>query len=437
LPTIIGVIVALGVLITVHEFGHFLVARWSGVHVEKFSLGFGPRIVGWQRGDTEYRIAAIPLGGYVKMRGENPGEASEPEGSFTARPWWSRSLIGLAGPAANVLFAVLVFIVSFWMGKTYDDQPPVVGTVDSVYSAQLMPGDVIERLNGQPIDAWSRLVRYTHADAPDTLALRRGGLGMTVVLDSLSGIDWYTRMSAHADPVIGDVMPGLPAFQAGLKAGDVIEAVNGAPVAAWNEMRSLVTGSSSGTVQLTVRRGDNVFSPVIALDSTLAGTDGKLIGITQSMPVRLHERFSLGESIVNGGLSTALIVAQTYSGLYQLIKAPSSLRSNIGSPVMMVPMGQQVARRGLSDVLFLLGTISVLLAIMNLLPIPVLDGGLILFCLYEGLFRKPLSVRTQQVLQQIGAALLLFLMIFAIYNDAAKLVTRGVSLREQTQVIRQ
>jgi regulator of sigma E protease len=170
LPTIIGVIVALGVLITVHEFGHFLVARWSGVHVEKFSLGFGPRIVGWQRGDTEYRIAAIPLGGYVKMRGENPGEASEPEGSFTARPWWSRSLIGLAGPAANVLFAVLVFIVSFWMGKTYDDQPPVVGTVDSVYSAQLMPGDVIERLNGQPIDAWSRLVRYTHADAPDTLA---------------------------------------------------------------------------------------------------------------------------------------------------------------------------------------------------------------------------------------------------------------------------
>jgi regulator of sigma E protease len=208
-------------------------------------------------------------------------------------------------------------------------------------------------------------------------------------------------------------------------------------VADWNEMRSLVTGSSSGTVQLTVRRGDNVFSPVIALDSTLAGTDGKLIGITQSMPVRLHERFSLGESIVNGGLSTALIVAQTYSGLYQLIKAPSSLRSNIGSPVMMVPMGQQVARRGLSDVLFLLGTISVLLAIMNLLPIPVLDGGLILFCLYEGLFRKPLSVRTQQVLQQIGAALLLFLMIFAIYNDAAKLVTRGVSLREQTQVIRQ
>ncbi|MCD4829919.1 MAG: RIP metalloprotease RseP [Candidatus Cloacimonetes bacterium] len=435
--TVLSVIVALGVLIAVHEAGHFAAARLFGVHVEKFSLGFGPRLVGWRRGGTDYRVSLIMLGGYVKMRGDNPEESTGLPGSFNALVWWRRSLIALAGPLANVLLAIFVFIVSFMMGKVYDDQLPVVGAVDTLWASQLQRGDVIAQLNGEPIEGWSRLLRYTHAAAPDTLLLHRDGQTFTVVLDSLTAIDWYTRVQAHADAIVGEVMPGLPAYQSGLQPGDRILAVDDTLVTDWYDMRERVVGSSATHVRLTIERQGVTFQPVIALDSTLAGVNRKLIGITQSMPVRLEERYTLGESMANGLLTAAFTIQQTYTGIYQLLSKPSSLRSNIGSPVMMVPMGTQIARRGFSDVLFFFGAISMLLAIMNLLPIPVLDGGQIFFCLIEGASGKQLPVRVRHILQQIGVAMLLSLMVFAVYNDFSKLISRGLSLREQSQFISQ
>ncbi len=431
----LGVIIVLGILITVHESGHFFAARLFGVYVEKFSIGFGPKIFSYKWGETEFRVSWIPLGGYVKMKGENPGdEMSGDRDEFTGKPWWQKSLVALAGPLANLIFAILVMIVSFMIGRAYEDNYPIIGAIDSVYSQTFKTGDTITQVNGSEIRGWSEIAKYTDENETNIIVLTRDGNQKQVEIGNIEPVTWYTDIKPHIDSVVGELILGLPAYKAGLIEGDRIVKIDSTEVRDWYHMNQLIQSHDGDELTLTIDRDGTLITANVALDSTLAGYDKKMIGISQPSPVHWKEHYTPLEAIRYGALSSGILVVKVYEGLYQLVLHPSSLKTNIGSPVMMVPMSKQIAKRGLGDTFSFIAAISLLLMVMNLLPIPVLDGGQIFFYILEGIFRKPLPFKVQMILQQIGFSLLLFLMIYALYNDFSKIFIRNMSMRNPTTV---
>ncbi len=433
--SIIGVLIVLGILITVHESGHFFAARLFGVYVEKFSIGFGPKIFSRKWKESEFRVSWIPLGGYVKMKGENPDEKISGDGDeFTSKPWWQRALIAFAGPLANLVFAIVLMIVSFMIGRAYEDNYPVIGTVDSVYASVLHTGDTVTMVNDNQIRGWSEIAKYTKENQVNHVTILRNGEEETLALDNLKQLTWYTDIKPRIDAVVGELILGLPAYKAGLMEGDRIVKIDSIEVTDWYQMNELIQGSTDDQLTLTIERDGQLFTKEVALDSTLAGFNKKMIGISQPSPVQWKEHYSPLEAVYYGALSSGLLITKVYEGLYDLILHPSSLKSNIGSPVMMVPMSQQIAKRGVGDTFSFVAAISLLLMVMNLLPIPVLDGGQIFFFFLEAIFRRPLPFKVQIILQQIGFSLLLFLMIFALYNDFSKIIIRNLSMRHSTTV---
>ncbi len=433
--SILGVIIVLGILITVHESGHFFAARLFGVYVEKFSIGFGPRIFSRKLGETEFRVSWIPLGGYVKMRGENPqDEVSGANDEFTTKAWWKRAFIAFAGPLANFVFAIVVMIVSFMIGRAYEDNYPIVGQVNKLYANVFMQGDEITQVNGHDIRGWSEIAKYTNDDQPNRVFFTRNGKKEYAEVEGLEQISWYTDIKPYIKAEVGELILGLPAYKAGFMEGDLIVAVDSTDVIDWYHMNELIQGHEGDELQIEIERNGERFVKQVALDSTLAGYNKKMIGISQPSPVQWKEHYTPFEAIYYGGFSSGLLIVKVYEGLYQLILHPSSLKTNIGSPVMMVPMSKQIAKRGLGDTFSFIAAISILLMVMNLLPIPVLDGGQIFFYIIEGIFRRPLPLKIQMILQQIGFSLLIFLMIYALYNDFSKIFIRNMSMKQSTSV---
>jgi len=432
--TIIGAVIALGLLITVHEMGHFLAARKLGVIVEKFSLGFGPKLISFHRWNVDFRISLIPLGGYVKMKGENPGEETDDIGSYKTKKWWERAIIAFAGPFANLIFAILIFILSFLIGRSYEDFKPVIGKLDETEYSTLQLKDEILELNGNEISTWTQLTKHTNSDDENELLLQRNGELVTINLPALEPQIWLNEVLPEAPAVIGDVSPGYPAYKAGLMKLDEILKVNGTEVDSWYEMRELITSSPGENVELEIRRGDQIFNKTMKLEDNILD-ENRIIGIIQYMPLEFRETYSLIESIEYGTLSTVSFIVLNYVTLYKLISKPSAIKQNLGGPVMILSMTKQSADKGLDTALAFMAAISLILMIMNLLPIPILDGGHIFFCFIEGIFRKPLSLRVQTVLQNIGLFFLMSLMIFAFFNDFSKIFTRNDSINQQNSSI--
>jgi len=432
--TIIGAVIALGLLITVHEMGHFLAARKLGVIVEKFSLGFGPKLISFHRWNVDFRISLIPLGGYVKMKGENPGEETDDIGSYKTKKWWERAIIAFAGPFANLIFAILIFILSFLIGRSYEDFKPVIGKLDETEYSALQLKDEILELNGNEISTWTQLTKHTNSDDENELLLQRNGELVTINLPALEPQIWLNEVLPEAPAVIGDVSPGYPAYKAGLMKLDEILKVNGTEVDSWYEMRELITSSPGENVELEIRRGDQIFNKTMKLEDNILD-ENRIIGIIQYMPLEFRETYSLIESIEYGTLSTVSFIVLNYVTLYKLISKPSAIKQNLGGPVMILSMTKQSADKGLDTALAFMAAISLILMIMNLLPIPILDGGHIFFCFIEGIFRKPLSLRVQTVLQNIGLFFLMSLMIFAFFNDFSKIFTRNDSINQQNSSI--
>jgi regulator of sigma E protease len=439
---IIGALVALGLLIAVHEGGHFLAARWLGVYVEKFSIGFGPKLISFRDRMTEYRLSIIPLGGYVKMKGENPDEHTEDEkGSFWSLSWWKRALIAFSGPLTNLLFALLILIITFGMGKTYEDHRAIIGRIvipqESSISRDfdyLQSGDRIVSINDRFLRSWSDGYSALK-EGFNTIVIERAGKEHQFT-EEFQLKDWFEQVMPQTTTVIGEVSPGLPAYNAGLQEGDRVVAINGNPVSDWYELRSEVQSTSGNTVKVEIERSGGRFSRDIKLQENLM--DGSsVIGITQKLPLKVKENYSLWESLKYGTLTTADYVVMNYVGLYKLIVNPSELKNNIGGPVLMYTMSKQTAKQGWNSILSFVAMISIILMVMNLLPIPVLDGGMIFFCLIEGIRRKALSVRTQITLQKIGASVLILLMFFAFSNDFSRLFKRSASLSSQKVELQQ
>jgi regulator of sigma E protease len=427
---IIGAIIALGVLVTVHEFGHFVAARIFGVEVEKFSIGFGPKIFGFTKGKTKFLISAIPMGGYLKMKGENPDEEVEnTEGSFQSKTWWQRSVIAFAGPFFNLIFALLIFILSFSIGRSFEDNMPVIGKINSESVQLLEVDDTILQVNGNEITGWNSIVEFVKEENSNTLNVLRNGEEVIIEDFQSDKASWYSDILPKAEAIIGEVAPGLPAYRAGLKKNDMITAINGKEVIDWYEMRKVIQSVESNTVIVTIQREDAIFKKEIELEENLL-EGNRVIGITQYLPIKVHETYSISESVKYGTFTTVNFVYMYYQGLYKLLLKPSSLKSSLGGPVMIYTMSKQSASHGWDSILSFIAGISIILMVMNLLPIPVLDGGHIFFNFIEGIFRKPLPIKVQMIFQRAGFAVLLMLMFFAFFNDFSRIFKRSVSLKQ-------
>ncbi len=398
----------LGVLVFVHELGHFLVAKWLGVRVLSFSIGMGPRVFGFTRGGTDYRISLLPLGGYVKMAGETT-EGDERTGDpaeFLEKPWWARALISVAGPAANLVFALFVYIGLYLVGITTTDYSAHVGTVKPGSPAEragLQGGDLFVSWDGTPAatmaslsDALDRTAGAKGATAPIALAINRDGTPMTLQLprsDALKvaeGIEWGT------DTEIGKVLIGLPAYAAGLRNGDRVVRIDGKPVTTWNELARALRAKPDAVVALEASREGQFFT--VEVRTTPEG----FVGISPPELMTYRQTFPPGRAVMLGFQQTFATVGQIYAGLWALVANPGRLGESVAGPIAISQVAQQTAASGVNELIRFGAFISLALMAMNLLPIPILDGGHILFSIIEGVRRRPLSERTQMAFQRVG-----------------------------------
>jgi len=421
-------ILALGILVLVHEMGHFLMARRLKVGVEKFSIGFGRPILRFVRNGVEYRLGWIFLGGYVKMKGENPDDPlADAEDSFMTRPWWKKALIAFAGPLANLIFGMLLFIASFMLPIRYEDHRPVVGKVSPYLSKYFATGDSISAVNGEAVKGWYQFMAGIKRGEVNTLQYVRQAELLVVQLSEMDADSLFTGLQPQIPPVIGEVIPGLPAWQRRLRSGDIVVTVDSVPVSDWYEMRELIVTASGSHIVMEIQRGDSTFITEVPLETNVMSSAAKAIGIIHYMPVEYEHRFTPQEAVDNGFRTTYSFVVNNYQDLFRLFASPAQLKSNLGGPVMIMSMSSQAVQRGFNSTVAFFAALSILLMIVNLLPVPVLDGGHILFSFIEGIRGKPLSIGTQVVLQKIGLLILLTLMAFVFHNDLTRVFTRAMS----------
>ena len=446
---IFAFIIVLGVLIFFHEFGHFLVARLFGVGVEKFSLGFGPRLIGKKIGITDYRLSAIPLGGYVKMVGEEPDAEIDPADlslSFTHKHVVKRMLIVAAGPVFNILLAIFIFFVSFSI-TGIDDIKPVIRQMqkDSVaQNAGLQVHDRIVSIDDRGIDAWYDIDEAVTESEGKTLTLnvaRNGTMvkidvkpelkqGIDLLGDSISYYDLGISALPELKAIIGEVSAGFPAEKAGLKAGDQIIAINGIPIENWRQMQSIISSSGGAELTISVRRIEEVFevnlTPQFVEDKNHLGQVEKryLIGIsTQSINI---PEADLVTKRLNPLKAAVESLSRTYSICTLMIRSVVKMidgsipKENLGGPIMIAKLAGDQAKQGIGKLVQFIAFISINLAIINLLPIPVLDGGHLLFFTIEGIKGRPVSIKVREVAQQVGLFILILLMILVFYNDITR-----------------
>lgn len=439
--TIIAGILMLGILVFVHELGHFAVAKAAGVRVLKFSLGFGPRLVSKQWGETEYLLCAIPLGGYVQMLGEGGGEQGEtnelsPEErkfSFADKSIAQRTAIIAAGPIMNLLLPFVILPVAFMIGvnlPAYIDQQPLVGHVvadSDGDTAGLLGGDVIVAVNGDPVADWNETNKtlISHVGSPLEFTVLRDQQHVTVTLmPENGGIEGLQSLGVLPDMVatIGGLAPGMPALAAGLKVGDRIVAIETTPITSWYDLREAIQQYGKRSQQFHVVRNDQEMTFNI-LPMQRDGEDDLLIGIAPQQET-VFKRFGPLAAIGAGADRSLELIELTLVFIQKMFSGQVSTK-NIGGPITVVQIAGQAAQTSLSSIFTILAFLSIQLGILNLLPIPILDGGHLFFNLYELMLRRPISLRAREIAQQVGLILLLMLMVLAFYNDIVRIFVGG------------
>lgn len=452
--TLLAFFVTIGVLVFVHELGHFLAAKWAGIHVHRFSLGLGSPIpaLTTKRGETEYCVSWIPLGGYVKMatkeeeatssalEGGTPATPVAPEAYYEAKPVWKRMIVILAGVTMNALFAWLAFSGIAWRNGITVEPETRLGTVtaDSLPEAarplQAVPaGTRITAVNGTPVDSWNAVQDLVAAAPGDSLAFQFAGHPPVVLPIHHDDLDARLRltlaMGPWLAPVAGTIIPGYPAEAAGMQPGDTIVAVDGAPVTQWYDLvlrieaapdRPLVLelGRPGGRVGLTVTPRSEIVT---------AGGERRTIGRLGVQVQRDLEREELGVggALAHGLELTGAASTQIVRTVRGMVTGRVSTRE-VGGPILIGELAGQAARGGWETFVAFMALISVNLAVLNLLPIPVLDGGQFLFLLAEGIRRRPLSLQLRERLTTVGVALLAMLFILVFWNDISRVVGRMV-----------
>ncbi len=440
--TLIAGIVMLGILVFVHEFGHFCVAKMAGVKVLKFSLGFGPRLVSKQWGETEYMVCAIPLGGYVQMLGEGGGEEGEAaplspeeqERSFSHKPVSRRTAIIAAGPFMNLLLPFLVLPVAYLVGvnlPAYLDRSPCIGHVaegSEGARAGFRAGDCLVSINGDEVASWADTSKTIIAHAGSTLDIevaRGGGLTRLSMSPEDGGIEGLQSLGLlpRQDAVVGGLAPGMPALEAGMEVGDRIVAISDRPIESWYDLKvNIQELGSEPQVFVVEREGERLELTIKPVREETNGAD-YLIGIAPHQDT-VFKRFGPIAAIQAGAERSLELIELTLVFIQKLFAGHVSAK-NIGGPITVVQIAGQAAQTDLASVLTILAFLSIQLGILNLLPIPILDGGHLFFNLFELVLRRPLSLRAREIAQQIGLILLLLLMGLAFYNDIVRLFFGG------------
>lgn len=419
-------IFALGVIIFVHEAGHLVAAKFFDVRALTFSLGFGKRLWGFKRGETDYRVSLVPLGGYVQLGGEDPSELTDDPREFLNKPRWQRVVVYLAGPAMNIVLAVLLVALVFMIGIEVvgsPEIPPVVGSVaegSPAASAGLRPGDVIETVNGRPVDRWDevRFELLTSPERPVELRYRRDGRAATVevVPDKVPKYEFGDAgVFPQILPRILALSDGAPAERAGFRPGDELRKMDGRPVGDTEEFVDYVSERAGREIEVEVQRGDELLVlRVVPEDQGGVGRIGVNVGAVA------YQRYAPLEALAQSVRFNWDITRQTFVVLGKIVSGKLAAKSALSGPIEIAAMSGAAARSGYKNLLYLMGVISISIAILNLLPIPVLDGGQIFILLVESVRRRDLSLRLKERINQFGFLVIVMLMIAVLYFDIVK-----------------
>jgi regulator of sigma E protease len=436
--TILAFVFVLGVLVFVHELGHFLAAKRVGIRVLKFQLGFNPTVVSFRRGDTEYGIGALPLGGYVKMAGENTEDVARDEqgqpirrpDEFLSKTKWERFQVLIMGPIMNLLLAFVLTAVVLYQGlekASYEDQPVVVGVVSTdspAARADIRAGDRIVSVAGRAVDTWDQFLMAvgTKPNREVTIGLLRNGLEQTrtVTPTLLPGQSRFEvgdiGVLPNVHPHLKSVTPNDPGDRAGLKAGDVILGVDGQPMTFHWHFREAIAKHPGQTMQLSVLRDGATQTIAVTPD-----THGK-VGWLGVLPVddMVSLKPGFGQAItlsVQRNIEMSALIFQTLGGLFTRETSPRQLMG----PIAIAQLSGESAQLGWIALVTLMASISLNLGLLNLMPVPVLDGGHIFIMALEGLARRDFSQAVKEKMLMAGFAVILMLMVTVIYNDLTRI----------------
>jgi regulator of sigma E protease len=436
LIALVSVTFVLGIMIFVHEWGHFIAAKLAGVRVEIFSLGFGTRLFGVKRGDTDYRISALPFGGYVRMAGDNPvEERTGAADEFLSKPRWVRVLIAVAGPVMNILLGFVIFWGIFLLKgvpvSKFLHQAPVVAAVPQYKTvvSGIQAGDRIVSVNGAKTSTWDDVyskLRDLKAGEAVALIVSRGGTDVTLTakapekLDAeLSDIVGYAVIPA----VIEEVGIGTPAEKAGLRSGDKFVTIDSTPVRTWPQLVDVVRNSDGRSLQFIVDREgkqENIsITPIKGMDPS-TGQQVWQIGISPQLDDEFHpQSLRVSATVAVGAtLSGMKRITDVLAGLFTGKVSVRQLQGIVG----IARESGRAAKQGPMPLSMLMAVISLNLGLLNLLPIPILDGGHVLLLTIEGLLRRDLSIAVKERFVQVGLVFLLGIFAFVMYSDILRLV---------------
>jgi regulator of sigma E protease len=451
LTTILALAIVLGVLIFIHEAGHFLAAKWAGIYVHRFSLGLGSPVpwLTFTRGETEYSISWLPLGGYVKMASREEDIAASPlEGGqvatpvppdrmFEAKPVWKRMVVILAGVTMNALFAWLAFtFLAAKNGRQIDPVTTVGRVVEEMVPVggealrEIRPGTEVLAVNGRKVESWDDVQQGIANVADDTVRLELGDGSTALLPIHPDALEERLKASQALQPlrpaVVGQVVPGRPAARAGFQAGDTIVGINGAPVLQWYDVIETLQASPGKPLSVELARADRRLTVEVTPEAETvrdaAGKSREVGRIGVAVAASFHsEPLGLGAAIVEGGKATVGATTQIVRTVRGLFSGRIS-RREVGGPILIGQLAGESARMGVDAFLAFMALISVNLAILNLLPIPVLDGGQFLFLLAEAVIRRPLPLKVRERLTAVGLVLIVLLMGLAFSNDIRRLL---------------
>jgi regulator of sigma E protease len=444
-------LIVLGIMVLVHEFGHFITAKFFGVRVEVFSIGFGKRLFGFKRGDTDYRVCILPLGGYVKMSGEQAGDGTPTTGSdaaerepgdpgdFTNHPRWQRILIGLSGPVSNFILAFVLMTGLYMMHNevpAFYAQPAVVDYVkpdSAAAKAGIQPGDRIARFDNEENPTWQQMDVRVALDMNSTVpvTVQRGGQTIQVNLDIQNPThrDEFDSESLGLLPRVQSaplsvqaVSPGSPAAKAGLQANDVLAGVDGHQFTYVGSLLAYLQQGKGRPVDLTVDRGGQ---PIHLNIQPALGDDGKgqsayHIGFLAHPPPYRIEQLSLPEAARHSAVFNAHNSGYILEVLHKLFTKKDQVQ-NLSGPIGIAnQVGEAMSMPGWQPIIGLMALISLNLGIFNLLPIPILDGGMILLLIIEGIRRRDLDMRIKERVYQVAFVVLILFAVFVMFNDVSK-----------------
>ncbi len=428
---IVGLLV-LGILILVHELGHFLVAKAEGIRVLAFSIGFGPVLFSRQKGETEYRVSSIPFGGYVKMEGEDPEEETNDPRAFSSQPIWQRALVAFAGPFSNYLFSFILLGAAFLIGveePLYTNNLTIgdVAKNSPASEAGIMMGDSIVAMGGEEVSTWNEVQNQLARQKREyTMTIRRDGSRRQVVLnmsvdDDNQLPDPLAGLRPPLAPVIGQVVEGDPADDAGIRKGDSIVAYNGDPIYSWYQFAEKISNhpDTTGPARLRIARNDSILQ--ITVEPEYDSTEKRyLMGIAAAPPSTRTVHYSFGPAVARAFSKSGEYATLIFTVLGRLFTQDIPT-NQLAGPVGIIQMSGAAAGGGLSTLFMFAALIGINLAVLNLLPLVITDGGQIVFLAIEGIRGKPVNAKTRAVINQIAVFLFIALFLYVTFNDIQRI----------------